>query len=464
MDILRIFDRELEGLLTSGGEQHQAQEEIPEQRHSPNPSRRGTPAPDGSGIKIVRNLAPPKPQTSSPSPVSAVQEAPDPKPVQVAVPAKPSYTSAQTSAAALIRQKNIRQLESRLKLSPLFTSSSSDGVSIFTVPLEAAKKSLLPVPMQTLQVARLIIPRLYNLEPPIIEIPGVPHELARNVERQWDDFVRKNPDVGLTAAVNALAAKIHLWAIMEEKKAPRQKEPTPEPVKEEETPKAEESTSTALGDPEKPHIKHIPRPPEWSILQTGDDSEDSDGSDYDSDLEDDENDDDYGKSDAAETVPEPTDAAGSPLPNAERGTSLSCPGIQMTGIDLLEVGTLNLSIKCAKCKAEQQVTNLKGTRSNERPMPRALRCGKCAEVLGIGFRREFVHQASTRLGFFDLINCMIAELMPMDVLPQCSECSSDEMHQEIKGVVRGQNMFTNCRNCFKRMSKLPRCYMLAAYN
>lgn len=467
LDLLRVLDRELEDLLSAGGEDEPRMES---QLTSTRGSRSATPIDrvgNGDSIKIVRPAqgrvaairTPASPAVVRTPPLSAepsTARSPTPPtsaPVRAPTP-KRAYTPSELSGAASKRAQDIRQLISRLKLSPLF-SGSPEGTH-FTVPIESPKKYLLPVPLQPLNSARLIVPKSYNLEPPRIEILGTPGDLAKRIEERFAEHVTRNSELSLTAAVNVLAAKLHLWAVAEELIAPKiEKISTPkegEETAQQSVDKPQEHSQEI--DPGKAHIKVIPRPPEWGLPNDDDDDDDdSSGSDLDSTDQDEDGHHNHTTGNVSSSGPPDGDHHST---ISERGTSLSCPGIQLAGIDLLTVSSLNLTIKCLKCRTEQDILNLRGTQPNERAMPRAVRCQKCSDVLGIGFRKEFVHQGSQRLGFFDLMNCSIAELRPMDLIPQCEECSSEEIRQELRGVMRGQMVFTNCRTCFKRMSVCPR--------
>ncbi|TGZ85571.1 zf-CHY-domain-containing protein [Ascodesmis nigricans] len=458
LDLLRVLDRELEDLLSAGGEEEDV--EVEARVASGNGSRCEATLPatnesgSGMGITIVRPV-PDRVEVVRTPPVPSPSEAPPP-PASTASSQqsheKPAplrkFTQAERNAAGKKRSQDIKQLISRLKLSPHF--SGTPDSTHFTVPIDSPRKALLPVALQPVNSARLIVPKQYNLEPPRIEILGIPSDIARRVGTRFEEFAANNPQMTLTSAVNALGAKLHLWAI-EEKPVKKEKEPEKDISESHQFEETGEGETPADEDPGKSHIKVIPRPPEWALPTTEEDGneDDSSGLDFDSDEDGsevgNEGDQEMKKMDSS------TDA---PRQVAEHGTSLSCPGVELKGIDLLTVSALNIIIRCSKCKTEQDVLNLRGTAPNERPMPRVVRCPKCQEILGVGFRKEFVHQNASRLGFFDLTNCTIAELRPMDLVPQCEDCSNEETHQEMKGVVRGQMVFTNCRTCFKRMSLL----------
>jgi hypothetical protein len=332
-------------------------------------------------LKIVPNYSPAitPPSPAAPSPVALREIAEETK-----VPAPPAPTSEERAAAKARRERETRQLEARLKLSDVF-SKSQDGIE-YVVPLEARRKDLLPVPLQPIRSVRLIVPLGYDIQPARIELVGVPDDVRMRVQKRFAELVEGNRGTSLTAALNMLAAKLHLWAA--EEKAPKvvsvEKEvgaTEPEAIEgeikiqnDEEGNGAKKTRKDSV--PDKSHIKVIPRPPEWSLPQGGD-SESEDEYDGFSDLE---------ESSGGEQETQDKAAAADDVHHSvqERGTSLSCPGIQMSGIELLEVLTLNVNIKCARCKTEKEVLNLRGTPSGMASKPQAFLCNQCSATMGIG--------------------------------------------------------------------------------
>ena len=376
---MKRLDRELEGLLSGEG--------------------------DGEGVVLeMRYRSAPKPAAPAapraPTPPPPVEKPAEVKPVPKVV------TATQRAEAAKKRAREVRQLTTRLSREKGFAVLSPTA---FTVPVNAQRRHLLPVPLQPVETVRLTVPLDYDVVPAKIEVLGVPREVAQVVEVMWDSYVAGHPEVSLIAAVNVLGAKLHVWAFEEREPAPTVVEEEPEPEVE-----AEPEKDTPLAVEGKPHIQVIARPPEWAPRATDDNGESSsDDSDYDSSSSGDEEEGEEGSPAAA--------AEGSGGSKAEHGTALSVPGIVLNNIDLLEPASLNLTLRCTRCKGEHEVQNLRGTPAGARPTPRAWRCEKCSAVLGIGaytprpglqfsnppigFRKELVHVSSTRLGcaYFRLI-------------------------------------------------------------
>jgi hypothetical protein len=366
LDLLEALDRDLEKLLS--GEKAET-------------------------VKIVPNLNKVPPATPPPPTSLELTETANPRPRISASVAAPAVTAELRAAASAKRTRELRQLEARLQLSDVF-SKSADGTA-FVVPLEPRRKELLPVPIHS---ARLIVPLDYNLQPARIELPGVPEEVRRRIERRFEDFVMGNKDVSLTATLNILATRLHVWASAEEDGktdvVPQERKvlelrpgiaATAEGAK-----PADSAALDSVDDPGKSHVKHIPQPPEWSFPDT-DEASDTDG--Y-SDPEDD------GSEHEGQAPKEEGTSTHGNVPHSiqERGTSLSCPGMHMSGIELLEVLSLNVNIKCTRCKAEREVVGLRGTPLGMDSKPRVFACEICSAGLGVGFRKDFIHQNSHRLG------------------------------------------------------------------
>jgi hypothetical protein len=119
-------------------------------------------------VKIVRNAPRAEAQTQPRPPTQT------PKPQQPATArstqSAPTFTTEQKQQAEKKRQSDIRQLVARLGRLPGFVQSSDD-IS-FTIPFEPTKKTLLPDALRDQKSIRLIVPQLYNLHLPRIEVNG----------------------------------------------------------------------------------------------------------------------------------------------------------------------------------------------------------------------------------------------------------------------------------------------------
>jgi hypothetical protein len=80
--------------------------------------------------------------------------------------------------------------------------------------------------------------------------------------------------------------------------------------------------------------------------------------------------------------------------------------MELYGIELLEVATLNITVKCERCRDLSEAKGLKdGVEKSES-------CRKCASHLGIRFRKDLVHAHAIRAGFLDLEGCVVGDMLP----------------------------------------------------
>ncbi|CAD0100939.1 unnamed protein product [Aureobasidium mustum] len=350
-------------------------------------------------VKIIRNTPRPEPQTQ---PLPAARA---PK-LQQEVATRstertPSFTTEQKLQAEKKRQADIRQLVARLGRLPGFIQSSDD-IS-FTIPFQPTKKMMLPEALQNQKSIRLVVPKLYNLHLPRIEVNGNNDAAARVLEQSFQERVKSESGLNLLAHINYLTQHAHTMSIA---RAPTNVSDAQE--KSEELPRADivvprsAQPPTAVVDQasDKAHIHVIPRPPEWNT--NGPDGWSSDDSySYDSGDETEEED--------ADQPEEPT-ANASGL--AERGIMLSFPNLELYGCELLELVSLSITVKCERCKDLLDVQRLRNNTKGDSTGMRDEICKKCANTLAIGFRADLIHQNSVRAGYLDLDGCTVIDMLP----------------------------------------------------
>ena len=101
-----------------------------------------------------------------------------------------------------------------------------------------------------------------------------------------------------------------------------------------------------------------------------------------------------------------------PSAPAERGILLSFPQLELHGIELMEVTTLSLTIKCERCKDTMDVDRLRNNTTSDASGMRDLSCKKCANALAVGFRADLIHASSVRAGYLDLDGCTVIDMLP----------------------------------------------------
>lgn len=327
----------------------------------------------------------------------------DPKILPLPRPAKENsntHTQQHVETAATRRKAETMQLEARLGRLPLF-SKSSDGIT-YSIPIQPRKHEDLPVPLQAVKAVKLIIPLSYPLQQCKVEIQGVSRDAAAKTERNFECKAKESPDTSLMGHVNYLAQHMHILATEPEPSTEGENDEQELQHVAEPTLVVEPAVTKPLRltqtDDDRNHIKVIPRPPEWTVVEGDGGSDDSDYSDsYDSGDETTDYGDDAEQSGALETVSE----------GPERGLSLSFPFLELYGIELLELTSLYLSVKCERCKETVDIPNIR-TGSG----PRLESCKKCASALIIGFRKELMHAHSVRAGYVDLDGCTVLDMLP----------------------------------------------------
>lgn len=409
LGLMNILDRQLEGLL--GGEKEMEVTIIP--NHVPG--------------KSMDQLEPVKPiKQTNPSSTLPTRNRQHPD----------LFALEQLRHARERREADTHQLEARLGRTPLF-SKCSDGIA-YTVPIAPRKHADLPVPLQAVKSIRLYVPLLYPLQHCRVELQGTSREAARVTETAFERKAQENEETTLMGHVNYLAQNMHVLAteIVEE--------PVIDEGAKDLTPVNEgESTIKNKIDPpanDRSNIILIPRPPEWAAEDDNEDSSDCEVLDsYDSDESDDE---DGGA--ALETVPE-TESTSAP----ERGVSLSFPSLELYGIELLELISLCIALKCERCKDTIDISNLRnGANKTES-------CKKCAMPLSVSYRRELMHANSFRAGYLDLEGCTIVDMLPSNFIPTCSECSTTIPSPGVVSV-RAASTMAICRQCHRKLSfKIP---------
>lgn len=349
-------------------------------------------------VTIIPNNVPSK-SAQRMEPVKLVQEAKasQPKPAMQSIPQE-QYAPEQRRLASERREAETRQLEARTGRLPLF-SKSSDGIA-YTIPIIPRKYEDLPVPLQAVNTIRLFVPLLYPLQHCRVEIQSVSREAAKNTEKGFEKRIKESPETTLMGHVNYLAQNMHLLATqpIEESEAVRADVPDVASPSVEETAPDRYVSPAKGGEDDRSHIKFIPRPPEWAARNEEEDYTNSEYSDsYDSGDEDEE---DGGA--ALDLVPESSTSTTAP----ERGISLSFPFLELYGIELLELVSLCITIKCERCKDTMDISNLRNNAS------RFESCKKCAMPLSVGYRRELMHANSVRAGYLDLEGCTVLDMLP----------------------------------------------------
>lgn len=352
LDLMKRLDRQLESLLTE---------------------------PKAETLKIVPNVAsggsvrwPEKAAIVHANDVKKVAANPVPS-TQNHLPA---YSIEQKRSAEARRSAETHQLETRLGRLPAF-NKSSDGI-VYTIPIQPGKPGELPVPLQAVKSVRLFVPIQYPLEACRIELVGIAREAAANTEKGFEQRAKTNQETTLLGHINYLAQQMHTLATTNIIDDPVDAEiDSPIDRLDVHDPQQPSKAATTLftDQTDRSHIIYIPRPPEWTVHSDNEESS-SDDSDEEGSVED-ANDEIEG----IETLDANPDAQ---TTKPERGVLISLPFLELYSIELLEIISLSITIKCERCKDTMDIKNLRDSSKIGATGVRAESCKKCASTMNIG--------------------------------------------------------------------------------
>ena len=254
---------------------------------------------------------------------------------------------------------------------------ASDGLS-FTIPVSPTKVDRLPIPLRSIKTVKLLVPRLYPLEPSRVHMQGVTGDEAQAVELGFSKWAQGNSQLNLVSQVNYLTSNMHNLA-----KTPLEKAPDlgviEEPIAlEQDMPESTFPQPVPQGD--KPHLHVVPRPPEWSAGGGGSGSDATDETDDEDDFS------DEGDEEGGAPIP------GLPEPTKESGVALSFPFLELYGIELMELIGLNITIKCERCKEMMDVKKVPHTNDKTGLLvPKVETCKKCSNAMSVGKNRPSVY-------------------------------------------------------------------------
>ncbi|KAI2628790.1 hypothetical protein GGR54DRAFT_588787 [Hypoxylon sp. NC1633] len=380
------------------------------------------------------------------APSSSTSAPPQPAPKTAPLPSRryvpeESFTEEQIAIARARRAQEIRQLESRMSRMPHY-QKSADGV-VYTLPLEPRRRGELPIELQRIQSVQLIIPLLYPLQSLKVLLNDVESKDAEALEDLFARKATQQKHMSLTSHLNYLAQNIHTMAKQAHATA-KQTGTVPEHVSDAVNSPVQHTITRTTVEYGRSHIHVIPRPPEWSFGNESEDSYDSDDDRWNSEDESD---------DGGVAVDTGNGGVSGIAQQAERGTAISFPSIELYSIELLQISILNISVKCERCRTLNDITGLRPE------VEKASSCKKCATAFTAKFRQEMMHQGSVRAGFIDVAACSVADMLPSTFIPTCSRCSTPS-----QGLVsvRGETITNVCRECHAKFTfKIPEVKFLA---
>ena len=357
-------------------------------------------------------------------------------------------TAAQKNDARAKREADVRQLEARMGKLALY-HKSSDG-TMYTIPIQVSKTAELPASLRAVREIVLFVPPLYNIEPCTVHLKGVEGEEAQRVEQVFAEYAKREASATLMARINYLTQNLKTMALPVQSDVEREHPVAPiaekmllEPASANFEAVERPADGTVL-DPDRPHLKLVQRPPEWdnpgnNESESSDDYTDSSG-------------DDEADSDDPGGASIPTQMS---LTTNDHGISVSFPDVELYGIELLELASVSLTLKCERCKTTTDITNLRPS-SKDNTITISQSCSKCAYTMSATYRAEPMHAHNVRAGYLDLVSCTIHDMLLSMFVPTCSECSTRFASPPGVMAVRGDTTLSVCRECHQKMTfKIP---------
>ncbi|KAG0359212.1 hypothetical protein BG005_001228 [Podila minutissima] len=452
--------------------------------------------------------------SSGSSPTIRTPTPPTPKPATKFVPPEPSppkpiekpltpeaaprkvFTAEQIEQAKGQRQQQWNQIQARFRASVQTISSTEVRISLEVI------QNGMPVKWEGPLWINILVPAVYPLEPCEIRLKEDGHNSeidvwrARNVEEGFRKIVAAMPQLSLFQLLNQLNRDLKDLMNL------------PEPTKPARTPTrggispmstlsvlskamAGPSGSPALlrqpVDSDKDRqVVYIDRPQKQRNFAQDQDqgaltSEDDDSEEEEEEVDSEEADRTSQGSDGDEELEEEDGpSTGGPSTDTtapKRGIEIRMPDLKLEHISLLYCRSLNLLVRCNRCKSLIDLPELtpddgEDTKADKRKWKT---CDTCQSLLGGHFRTEYIHIQSKTIGYLDLAGCVAYDLLPSTFVPTCSEC--DQVHTFSEGpdtssstspsssapttvsptgfrqkVGRSMSATANCRRCHVRMT------------
>ncbi|KAJ2557908.1 hypothetical protein EV175_001064 [Coemansia sp. RSA 1933] len=153
---------------------------------------------------------------------------------------------------------------------------------------------------------------------------------------------------------------------------------------------------------------------------------------------------------------------------ARRGTEISFGIVKLTNISLAHCHSLNIAVRCSRCKSHVEITGIPQTLRGGKENQVWKACNTCSTIVGARFRPDWMFMGSTVLGYLDCSNCAPIDLLPSKFTLTCESCAiSDDIYEAEMGyeeteetkktgetvasVGIGSRLITNCHRCYGRI-------------
>ncbi|KAG0329751.1 hypothetical protein BGZ99_000486 [Dissophora globulifera] len=117
----------------------------------------------------------------------------------------------------------------------------------------------------------------------------------------------------------------------------------------------------------------------------------------------------------------------------KRGIEIRMPDLKLDHISLLYCRSLNVLVRCNRCKGLFEIAELQPDDSSSNAKSSSASassgdkrkwrtCENCQSLMGAHFRTEYIHMQSRTVGYLDLAGCTAFDILPSAFVPTCSEC------------------------------------------
>ncbi|KAJ1645825.1 hypothetical protein LPJ64_002620 [Coemansia asiatica] len=142
-----------------------------------------------------------------------------------------------------------------------------------------------------------------------------------------------------------------------------------------------------------------------------------------------------------------------------RGIEIRLGRIQLTNISIAHCHSLNLNVRCARCKSMVELKGVSPTLRVGKDNQMWKACDTCTAILGVRFRPDWIFAGCTAVGFLDCSGCAPMDLLQSKFTLFCEPCAmnDDAVEEESKSVSLvasvgvGTSANTACKTCFSRL-------------
>jgi uncharacterized CHY-type Zn-finger protein len=339
------------------------------------------------------------------------------------------------------RERQVQMMKHRLKDKSVLFSDAADGTTFAVTIFTPETSQILPSELFGSFRVLLYIPSSYGVTAARITIPDVDDVCARNVE---ENFNHKAEEVksawSLLALLNYLSVEIEQLILPPQEVkvyAEQQREDDAEQLQQanEQSEKQQIRGLGSLTEEEKQRIL------QQTTGEKAQHKQETEGEE--NELTNDQQDHEH-----AEQTESPLQLP----PLSPRGTALYLPGLQLSNIDYLECQSLNIVVKCTRCKSYNDLMNIASAPYGRESKPVGVSCSKCNHTLAAAFRKDIIHASNNRAGFLDLHGCTPFDLLAAcSFVPTCSTCSTT-FPSAFHRMEVAKTCTERCRECHTKMT------------